>query len=249
MGSSGSGAGGSGGRGFGGGGPGSVTLKSGKLTSTDPGRQKAWTSIQTVYSKIAPESFGFIFGEPGVVRAYEALFGLHVMLVQEQSWQKIEQRYGVDGGSGCLARLADALSPDDGKSAIHPNLQAPLRKALLDFFLRIVGDDPSVRNRGDAQQVIAAVDPAAFKRTSNHFLAAYLLEHLRQEGANLSSAARRHLQEFAAAKADRIVGAFEKEFRGKAWQDVPQASYAHLLRVMGGERDWTARWLRKAPKP
>ncbi|HYD37037.1 MAG TPA: hypothetical protein VEA60_05455 [Allosphingosinicella sp.] len=249
MGSSGSGAGGSGGRGFDGGGPGSVTLKRGKLTVTDPGRQKAWASIQTVYSKIAPESFGFAFGEPGVVRAYEALFGLHVMLVQERSWQKVEQRYGVDGGSGCLSRLADVLSPDHGEAAIHPNLQAPLRKALLDFFLRIVGDDPAVRNRGDAQQVIAAVDPEVFQRTSNHFLAAYLREHLRQEGANLSPAARRHVQEFAAAKADRIVGAFEKQFRGKAWQEVPQASYAHLLRIMGGERDWTVRRLRTALKP
>jgi hypothetical protein len=235
---------GGGGGGSGGGGAGSVTLKGGALTSTDPGKQKAWEAIQGVFSKLSQDYLGFITGEPGVIAAYEALFRLHVFLLQEKSWTKVEERFGVDGGPGCLVRLAGALIADVGPHAVNPILQAPLKASLLDFFQRVVRDDPVIRNRGDAQQVIANIDAAVFGRTSNLFLGAYIFESLRQEGKNLSSAARKHLQEFAAAKANQVITSFEGAFKDKLWRDVPQVSYSHLLRIMGAEPDWTTQRLR-----
>jgi hypothetical protein len=76
--------------------------------------------------------------------------------VQDKSWNAAERDFGAHGGPGCLARLARVLSSDSGDNAVSPALQAPLKAAILDFLLRVVGDDPAIRNRGDATQVLAA---------------------------------------------------------------------------------------------
>ena len=74
----------------------------------------------------------------------------------DKSWNAAERDFGVHGGPGCLARLARVLSSDSGDNAVSPALQAPFKAAILDFLLRVVGDDPAIRNRGDATQVLAA---------------------------------------------------------------------------------------------
>ena len=180
MGSSGAGAGGGGGGGGGGGfggggrGMGSVTLRGSALTSADPGVLAAFNAIVKVYAKLSRDYLSSLFSDPGVARAYEALFRLGVALLQDRSWDSVQREFGVDDGPGCLARLAAALASDAGRDAVNPRLQAPLKTAILDFLLRAVGDDFGVRNRGDATQVIGSARSDVFERTANLFLASYL---------------------------------------------------------------------------
>lgn len=256
MGSSGSGAGGGSGGGSGGyggggggGGMGSVTLRGGTLSSADPGRVAAFEAIETVFGKLPGDYLTFLFSDPGVANAYQALFRLGVALTQDKSWNIVERDFGVDAGPGCLARLAGILASDNGENAVSPALQAPLKAAILDFFLRVVGDKPAVRNRGDVAQVLAAVDPSVFARTSNLFLGSFLYENLRLEGKNLNKAARAHLNDYAMAQADAIVGKFAGKFRHKQWGDIPQASYPHMIKILAGEPEWTVKRLRAKVAP
>jgi hypothetical protein len=228
---------------------GSVTLRGGALSSTDPGRVAAFEAIATVYGKLPRDYLSFLFSDPGVAKAYEAMFRLSVMLVQDKSWNAVERDFGVHGGPGCLARLASVLSSDSGDNAVSPALQAPLKAAILDFLLRVVGDDPAIRNRGDATQVLAATRADVFARTSNLFLGSFLYENLRLEGKNLNKAARVHLNDFAMAQADAIVAAYANKFRHKPWQDIPQASYPHMVKVLAGEPDWASTRLREKVAP
>jgi hypothetical protein len=228
---------------------GSVTLRGGALSSTDPGRVAAFEAIAAVYGKLPRDYLSFLVSDPGVAKAYEAMFRLGVMLTQDKSWNGVERDFGVDGGPGCLARLAAVLASDSGDSAVSPALQAPLKAAVLDFLLRVVGDNPAIRNRADAAQVVAATQHDVFARTSNLFLGSFLYENLRLEGKNLNKAARAHLNDFAMAQSDAIVAAFGNKFRHKPWNDIPQASYTHMIKVLAGEPDWTATRLRAKVAP
>ena len=161
---------------------GSVTLRGNALTSADPGRIAAFDAIAKIYAKLPRDYLSFLFGDPGVAKAYEALFRLGVALLQDRSWDPVQREFGVDDGPGCLARLAAALASDSGNDAVSPALQAPLKAAILDFLLRAVGDDFAIRNRGDAAEVLAAARNDVFARTANLFLGSYLSEILRLEG-------------------------------------------------------------------
>lgn len=237
-GSGGSGRGGSRGAGF-------IKLSRGELKDVNPAESEARGAIQGLFSRLPPDYVRFISGDAGVAAAYESLHALHVMLVQERSWDTVQARFGVPGGKGCLRTLVDALCPEQGPNAVHPRLRAPLQAALNDFVMRVVGDNPVVRDTGDAAEVLAAVDPRAFQSTSTLFFGSYLAELLRQEENGLTRLARQRLAGFAEAKANQVVASFNAKFRGKAWQNVQQVGFVHLFRVMRGEPEWLSGQLRK----
>jgi hypothetical protein len=240
SGGAGGGSGGGGGRGFG-----VITIGSAGLKEVDPNEEKAWSALRGVFSDLSGDYIHFVSADAGVAAAYEALHRLHVALVQEHSWENVEKRFGVPGGSGCLKKLADALSAEEGPNAVHPRLRASLQAALRDFFSRIVGDNVLVRDTGDAAAVLAHLTPAAFQSISALFLGKYLAETLRIEVFSLSRLARSRLGQFSEAKANQVVASFAATFRGKPWHDIPQVSYTHLFRVMQGEPEWLAKQLRK----
>jgi hypothetical protein len=228
---------------------GSVALRGDALTSADPGRIAAFDAIAKVYAKLPRDYLSSLLSDPGVAKAYEALFRLGVALLQDRSWNSVQREFGVDDGPGCLARLAAALASDSGNDAVNPRLQAPLKAAILDFLLRAVGDDLAIRNRGNAAEVIAAARSDVIRRTANLFLGSYLSETLRLEAQNLNRAARAHLNDFAMAQANKIVDAFGGKFRHQPWKDIHQVSYPHMIRVLGGEPDWTVKQLRAKVTP
>ena len=251
MGSSGAGAGGGSGGfgGGGGGGLGSVTLRGDALTSANPGAVVAFDAIVGVYAKLSHDYLSSLFSDPGVAKAYRALFHLGVALLQDRSWDAVQREFGVDDGPGCLARLAEALASDGGSDAVNPRLQAPLKTAILDFLSRAVGDDRDIRSRGDASDVLAAARDDVFTLTANLFLGSYLSETLRLEAKNLNRAARAYLNDYAMAQANRIVGAFAGKFCHQPWRDNPQVSDPHMIRVLGGEPAWTVKQLRVKVMP
>jgi hypothetical protein len=211
----------------------------------DPKATEAWAAIQSIFSRLPQDYIQFVSGDVGVGAAYEALHRLHVMLVQEKSWDKVQERFGVTGGPGCMLALIDALSKDEGPTPVHPRVRAPLKVALMDFFLRIVGDNPVIRDSGTAAQALAVLTPAPFQSISSLFLGAFLAAFLRQEETSLSRLARQRLHEFSEAKANQVVASFESTYRGKPWKDISQVSFTHLFRVMQGEPVWLAEQLRR----
>lgn len=251
MGTSDSGAGGgsggsSGGGGGGGGvGAGSLALDSGKLREIDPAEQDAWNAIQGIFSRLTPDYISFIVGDDAVRAAYEALHWLHVVLVQDPSWAKVQERYHVTDGPGCLLELIEKLCTEAGPSAVNPRLHAVLFASLKDFFLEVIGD-PVVRDAGDAREVMEHVNRKAFGSTSAIFLGAYLKEALRIEEKGLSRLARRRLAEFGLAKANQIVAEFQQTFRNQPWQgQLRQVGYTHLFEIMKAESEWLLKLLRK----
>ena len=181
----------------------------------------------------------------GVGAAYEALHSLHVMLVQEKSWDKVQKRFGVPGDKGCLRALADVLSKDEGATSVSPRLRAPLKATLIDFFRRVVGDNPVTLDSGTAAEVLAAVRPAVFQSTSAHFLGAYISEFLRQEETSLTKQARKRLRDFSEAKANQVVDSFKAKFKGRPLGDIKQVGFTHLFRVMKEDPAWLSEQLRR----
>jgi hypothetical protein len=248
-GSSGGAGGGGGGAGGGGGGAGFVELRNGSLREVDPNEKEAWDAIQGVFSRLTPDYIGFLVGDEGVRAAYETIQWLHIILAQDKSWAKIEDRFHVAGTSGCVRALIDALCRDQGEGAVNPLLRAPLKAALMDFFLQVLGD-PVVRDAGDAKEVLRSVKPKAFESASALFLGAYLTESLRQEEKNLSRLARNRLKDFALAKANQVVGVFKERFHARPWkQGIEQVSYTHLFRIMKEESEWLIAQLRRNVPP
>jgi hypothetical protein len=250
MGTSDSGAGGgSGGSGGGGGsggvGAGSLALRNGELREIDPAQQDAWDALQGVFSRLTPDYIRFIMGDDAVRAAYEALHWLHIVLVQDRSWAKVQKRFKISDGHGCLLELIGKLCTEAGPYAVNPQLQAVLFTSLKDFFLEVVGD-PVVRDLGDAREVLQQVNRKAFDSISAIFLGAYLKEALRQEEKGLSRLARKRLAEFSLAKANQIVAAFQQTFRNQPWQEkIPQVSFTHLFQIMKAESEWLIKQLRK----
>jgi hypothetical protein len=243
----GGGSGGSGGGRWGGGGTGAgvLTIRDGSLTNVDPQKEEAWGAIQAVFSRLPQDYIAFLVGDDGVRTAYETIQWLHVIFVQEKSWDKIEQRFQVPPGPNCLRNLIDALSREGGPLGVNPHLHDPLKSALMRFFLKVVGDDPVIRDSGDAKEVLAATSPRAFQSASALFFGAYLADSLRQEEKGLTRLARARLREFSEAKANQVVYAFRDRFRGKPWNDIHQVSFTHLFQVMKAEPEWLSELLRK----
>jgi hypothetical protein len=241
MGTSGGGAGG----GSGGGGGGIVTVSRGSLKQVDPSLAKAKAAFQKIFSRLPKDYLSFMVGDPGVVAAYEALHTLHVLLVENRSWKGVEERFGVAGGKGCLRALADALSSEDGPTGAHPRVRAPLQTALMDFFRRVVGGDPVVSQTGDATAVLTKLDPKTFQSTSARFFGEYLSELSRLEDPSISSLGLERRRDFALEKANQVVAAFERRFKGKPWKAIARVSFVHFFRVMQGEPEWLAAQLRR----
>jgi hypothetical protein len=248
LGGGGGGGGGLGGGGAGGGGAGYNAVQGGQLVAVDPGLAQDWAAVHGVWSKLTREWIAFTLGQDGVQAAYSALFRLRILLVEGRSWEGVVRDFGVDEGPGCLVRLVDRLVDIEGR-APHEKLKAPLKAALLDFAQRLVGDDPVVLDAGDARQVMAALDPQVFELTSNQFLSAYIHENLRIEGKNLSRTARAHFLDYATAKANQVVAAFDRKYRGKPWGDIPQASFPHMMRILAKDADWAVKNLRAKVNP
>ncbi len=245
MGTSGAGAGGGSGGSGGGGGAGFITIRHGHLSAENPKEAEAWEAIQSIFSRLPQDYIAFVLGDVGVEAAYEALHKLHVLLVQVKSWEGIQERFGILSGPGCLRALADALSREDGPTPVHPRLRAPLKAALMNFFLRMVGDNPVIRDSGNAQEVLKAITPNIFLSTSAVFLSSYMAEFLRLEETGLTKRARRLLCEFSETKAKQLVSSFEAKFKGRPWHNIEQVGFAHLFRILKGEPEWRSEQLRR----
>jgi hypothetical protein len=242
------GSGGSGGRGVGGsggGGAGFVELRNGTLRPVDPDEKEAWDAIQGVFSRLTQDYMGFLVGDEGVGAAYETIQWLHVVLGRGGGgWAEVQGRFGVSDRPGCVRELIEKLCSEQGAVGVNPLLRAPLKAALMDFFLQVLGD-PVVRDAGNAEEVLRSVKSKAFDSASALFLGAYLAESLRQEEKNLSRLARSRLKAFALAKANQIVGVFENRFEKHSWGNIAQVSHNHLFRVMKGESEWLIEQLRR----
>jgi hypothetical protein len=245
MGTSGSGAGVTrGSRGGGGKGAGFVTVTDGVLRSIDPDQMAAWEALQSVFSQLTSDYVAFVLGDEGVCAAYEALHKLHVLLIQQKSWENVAVTFGVSGGRKCLPEIIDSLSAGSELTPVHPRLQAPLKVALREFMIDVVGD-PAVMELADGATVLSRARPEVFQSISVRFLRYYLPPLLRIEELITSRLARQRLDEFASEKAERVVAAFHARFYGKTWGSISQVGYTHFFRVMKGELEWTLRQLRR----
>jgi hypothetical protein len=244
IGGSGGGSSGGGGRGGGGRGAGSVILKDGVLTSDDPAAKAAWGALQSIFSELSSDYISFVLGDEGVAAAYESLHKLHVFLVQERSWDKVTETFGVSDKKGCLEDLVTALSAGTASAPVHPRLHAALKVALEEFMIDVVGD-PVIKATGNGATVLAKVKSDVFQSTSARFLGHYLTQVLRHEPRGTSRLARSRLNDFAREKANQVVAAFKQKFYSKKYGSINQVGYSHFFRIMKGEPGWTAGQLRK----
>jgi len=92
-------------------------------------------------------------------------------------------------------------------------------------------------------------DPEAVERLRLSGIPALQARLFANRGICDPQAARTYLNDFALVQANRIVSAFAGKFRHHPWKDIPQVSYPNMIRVLGGEPDWTVRQLRAKVMP
>lgn len=247
SGSGGGGGGGSGGATSGGGkGYGGYRIVGGRILVQDVDATAKAEAVRKVLRKIRPEYLKEQFIDSSARSVYRELSLLRVDLAINRSWAGIANRLHVDGGPGCLPRLAAALMRRFESADQNKKSRAFVRIALENFLLRAVGDDSQVFISGSAETVIQRVDGGVFERQSALFLGDLLYEVLRGEERALPPEAKSGLRSIVQERADHIVSDFIARFGGKPLgKDIQQVSYRNLFDVVALKEDWFLDQLRE----
>jgi hypothetical protein len=242
SGSGGGGGGGSGGASGGGGGGqgyGGYRISGGRILVQDVDVTKKADAVIRVLKKLRPEYLHEQFVDSSAREVYRALVLLNGYLAINRNWAGIAAMFKVDGGSGCLPRLAAALMRRFETADRNKKSRAFVRMALENFLLRAVGDDSQTFAMGSAEGVIEHLDAGVFERLSALFLGDLLYEVIRGEERALPPEVKNGLRSVVQGKADRIVDDFITRFGGKSLgDDIKQISYRHLFDVIAQREDW-----------
>jgi hypothetical protein len=231
------GFGGGGGSGTGGFRSGGYVSRNGTILADAAPREQMRKAVGTAL-KSMPREYVLQYCDSRLTQAvFEEMFRLGVELGQNRRWDNLQKRFGVDGGPGCLSRLAGAMYREFAAEEPDQRVRESAATALEDFLLRLVRDDIGVFLHGDADAVLERLDPAVFKTTSGHFLMFLFLRMLERESERLPPESELQLRDVAQEIADRVIHKFEDRHLGKPYGDRPQATYQDLLRVLAQE-DW-----------
>jgi hypothetical protein len=245
SGSGGGGGGGSGGATSSGGvGYGGYRTSGGNIVVQDVDATEKADAVRAVLKKLRPEYLHEQFIDSAAGEVYRELGRIGVELMQNRDWSGIATRYGVDGGPGCLTRLASALMRRSGAD-LKTRSRAFVRMAIEDFLLRAVREESRRLVSGTAEQVIQHLDAGVFSRRSNLFLGELLYQVVRGEERALPPKVKKGLRGVVQQRADRIISDFESRFGGKPLGQITQVSYRHLFDVIALKEDWFLDQLRR----
>jgi hypothetical protein len=246
SGSGGGGGGGSGGATAGGGrGYGGYRVSGGRLIVQDVDASEKAKAVGHVLKKLRPEYLQEQFIDSSAREVYRELSLINVDLCINRSWNGIRDRFGVDGGRGCLTKLVATIMGGLGTADRNRRSRSFVRMALENFLLRAMRDDPRLLLSATADEAIKAVDAGVFERASGLFLGDLLYEVLRGEERALPAEVKAGLRPVVQARADRIVADFETRFRGKPLDKIGQVSRRNLFDVIASQKGWFLDQLRK----
>lgn len=247
SGSGGGGGGGSGGATAGGGkGYGGYRISGGRVLVQNVDATEKAEAVTRVLKRLRPEYLHEQFVESSARDVYRELTLLRVDLAMNRDWSGIATRLKVDGGAGCLPRLAAALMHRFEAVDGNKKSRAFVRMALENFLLRAVGDDSQTFASATADSVIRNLDAGVFDRQSALFLGDLLFEVVRGEERALPPEVKNGLRSVVQARADRIINDFMARFGGKSLgDDIKQVSYRHLFDVIAKKEDWFLDQLRR----
>lgn len=247
SGSGGGGGGGSGGATAGGGkGYGGYRISGGRILVQDVDATKKAEALTRVLKKLRPEYLHEQFVDSSARNVYRELSLLRVDLAINRDWSGIAARLKVDGGPGCLPRLAAALMRRFEAADGNRKSRAFVRMALENFLLRAVSDDSQTFGSAAAEGVIRKLDAGVFDHLSGLFLGDLLYEVTRGEERALPEEVKEGLRSVVQERADRVVADFMTRFGGKPLgEDIKQISYRHLFDVIAQKEDWFRDQLRR----
>jgi hypothetical protein len=233
------GFGGGGGSGTGGfrSGAGGYVSRNGAIKAATIAREQMRAEVRAVLKAMPREYVVRYCASPFTQAAFEEMFWLRVELQENQRWDNLHERFGIDGGPGCLFRFAGAIYRIFAPSEPDQRVRESASTSLEDFLLRLVRDDIDVFLHGDAKAVLENLDPAVFKTTSGHFLMFLFWRMLERESERLPPESELQLRDIAQEIADRVIGKFEVRHLGKPYGDRAQTTYRDLLRVLANE-EW-----------
>jgi hypothetical protein len=220
-------------------------MKGGRLIVNNTDAQTKAAGVRRVLQKLKPEYVHEQFVQSAAGEVYRELSLLDVDLRVNHSWHGIAQRFGIDGGRGCLTKLVSAImqglqTPDQNRKS-----RAFVRMALENFLLRAIGDSPQRLTTATAAEALAALDANVFEHQAGLFLGDFLYEVLRGEEGALPPEVKEGLRPVVQQRADTVVAAFSARYRGKPLGAIPQISYRNLFDVIASQQDWFLGELRK----
>lgn len=207
---------------------------------SDAGKQKKVNNDSTIlFNKISGQlQFLNQFSSPILNHAYKALFDLSFDLFQRKSWDKIQEKYGIDAGAGCLRRWVTSVL-DEHKEDTPDNRK--LAKIVLDSFLiKALKNNFDTYLEGDANTILKAANRKIFDSTSSNFLGLVLGQSLKGQIHGINVKNEDFIQTSATLQANKIIYHFEKQFKDKPYKSVgiDQVSYHNLFDVFSQEKEW-----------
>lgn len=246
SGSAGGGGGGTGGATSGGGlGYGGYRFSGDTIVVRNVSAKKKAEALSMVLKKFRPEYIREQFVTSPAREVHHELARLSVDFRLNRQWTQITERLGVDGGPGCLLKLAAELMRRHEAADRNKKSRAFVRLALENFLLRMVGDNSEVFTSGTAAEVMQHLRPDVFDQLANYFLGDLLYEVIRGEERALPPAIKDGLRDEVQDRARLIVDDFMANFgRRSLGEDIPQASYVNLFDGIARKEDWFLSQLR-----
>jgi hypothetical protein len=246
SGSAGGGGGGTGGATSGGGpGYGGYEVDGNRIVVRGVSKEDRNKALALVLKKFRPEYIREQFVTSSAREIHHELAFLSVDLRLNRQWKQITERLGVDGGSGCLPKLAAELMRRHETADRNQKSRAFVRLALENFLVRMVGDDSEVFTSGTAEEVVQHLKPDVFRQLANYFLGDLLYEVIRGEEKALPPEIKDGLRGEVQDRARHIVDDFMDKFGNRPLgEDIRQASYGNLFDGIARKEDWFLSQLR-----
>lgn len=181
------------------------------------------------------EYYMAIFGSDLLRELYAGIRDVSVWLCMDKDWRKIEQRYRVSPGPGCLVHLKDAMVRVHGGDSADPRVRELCLEALESLFIYAMGDSPRNYAAADGAKACQKLNrKVLIDSRSSYFMREMINEVAKHQSAELTAELRSDLYKYALDRADQIVNGFVRRFKDRD----PEMTHNQIIQVIRDNPDW-----------
>jgi hypothetical protein len=223
--------------------------RGGGVRQRDPSRKQVDDALSELYAKLHGRYLAERLCSPALkATAGEVFRHFRVEVLLNRSWDSITERFGIDGGPGCLLRYVNEFalrgeiegSPSEAQRSFA-------RQCLEDLFIRALGNNINLYLTGTADAVLAAMDSRVFDDALTAFVGSGLRQLAERTANRLPRGAREALREVTDLHARRLCDRFRARYSGRPFGDLSQVAMTDMFQVLAdpAAADWFITELRK----
>jgi hypothetical protein len=208
--------------------------RGGSVRQRDPSRKQVNDALSDLYAKLHGRYLAERFCSTALRAATDEVF-LHfrVEVLLNRSWDSITDRFGIDGGAGCLLRYVNEFALRGEIEGLPSEAQRSFaRQCLEDLFIRSLGNNINLYLTGTADEVLAAMDSRVFDDALTEFIGSGLRQLAERTANRLPRGAREAVREVTELHARRLCDRFRARYVGRPIGALSQVAMADMFRVL-----------------